>query len=303
MNLPLVSVICVCYNHARYVEEALRSVFNQNYAHIEIIIVDDASTDNSCEKINALITTHQDVLFIKHKTNVGLCKSFNEALRLSKGEFVIDFSTDDVMEPDKIRLQIAHFLTLTHDYGVVFTDALYIDTTGAPRHRHFENLLRKKIIDAVPQGDVYTALLSTYIVAAPTMMVRRSVYEVLNGYDEQLSFEDFDFWVRSSRLFKYSFLNLCLMRIRETPKSMSTYIGQATDQQLHDTFRVCVKAKKLNRTDEEDKALIKRLQYHVRQTSWLGRKNEAQLFYNMLREMKGVRIYERVLFLLKKLMV
>ncbi len=80
----------------------------------------------------------------------------------------------------------------------------------------------KSLISHIPQGDVYRDMLTTYFIPGPTMMIRREVFAALGGYDESLSYEDFDFWVRSSRIYRYAFLNERLTSIRKLKSSMST---------------------------------------------------------------------------------
>src|SRR5258708_38496375 len=98
MESPLVSIVCLCFNHERFVGEALRSVFQQTYSNIQIIIVDDFSTDGSTSIIKKVISdyTHK-IQFLGLTQNLGNCKAFNQGLALATGDFVIDFSTDDVM--------------------------------------------------------------------------------------------------------------------------------------------------------------------------------------------------------------
>ncbi len=117
MEKPLVSVICLCYNHRRFVREAVESVLNQSYKNIQVIVADDASTDNSVEEIQSLKAPYPSIELLLLPKNLGNCKAFNEALKLAKGEFVIDFATDDVMMPDRIEKQVAFFGRLTPTVG------------------------------------------------------------------------------------------------------------------------------------------------------------------------------------------
>ena len=128
MEKPLVSIVCLCYNHAAYVEEALKSVFGQTYPNLQVIIVDDASTDNSIEVIRRTLTQHPHIQLLALPQNMGNCKAFNQGLRLATGEYIVDFATDDVMLPERIEKQLQLFSQLDSSYGVVFTDANYIDT-------------------------------------------------------------------------------------------------------------------------------------------------------------------------------
>lgn len=197
MEPPLVSVICLCYNHARFVREAVVSVVGQTYKNLQVIVADDNSNDGSVSEIQKLKAEYPflEILLLTH--NVGNCKAFNSAFKLAKGKFIIDFATDDVMMPDRIEKQVLYFEQSDQHVGVVFTDATYIDEAGKFIRNHFPYLLKKKLITHIPQGDVYRDVLSTYFIPGPTMMVRREVLDFLGGYDEELTYEDFDFWVRS----------------------------------------------------------------------------------------------------------
>jgi len=106
---PLVTVICLCYNHDAFVQEALNAVLNQEYQPLELIVVDDASTDGSKNKIEAWLEQHPNCYFIANRTNLGPTKSFNQALQLAKGSYILDLATDDVLLPNAIQLQVAAF--------------------------------------------------------------------------------------------------------------------------------------------------------------------------------------------------
>ncbi len=296
MKEPLVSIICLSYNHERFIREAIHSVVNQSYKNIEIVVVDDASIDESKSVIQELVAEFPSIQFIPIEKNVGNCKAFNLGFALSKGDFIIDFATDDIMMPDRIEKQITLFQSLPQDVGVVFTDATYVNEEGIFLRQHYEYLFRKKLLNEVPQGDIYIKVLSRYFVASPTMMVRRTVLETLEGYDENLAYEDFDFWVRSARLFKYSFLNESLTKIRRAGNSMSTGWYKLGDKQLHSTYLVCRKAQKLNKTAEENESLITRVRYEIRQSVFSKNVIEAKLFFELLSELTKPNWIDRTLF-------
>jgi glycosyltransferase involved in cell wall biosynthesis len=301
MAQPLVSVICLCYNHARFVEEAVRSVLDQHYENIEIVIVDDASSDNSRSVIDAMAVQYPQIRFIPLEKNIGNCRAFNEGLRVSHGEFVIDFATDDVMMPGRIQKQIDLFASLPEEYGVVFTNAIYIDENGKTLRNHYDHLFTKGLLRSVPQGDVYSHLLSTYFVSSPTMLVKRKVFDVLGGYDGSLSYEDFDFWIRSSRYFKYGYLDDVTTKVRITQRSMSQGWYRQGDKQLYSTYLVCKKALELNRSDEDRHALISRLKYEIRQSVLSGNTVEAKLFFGLLAQMEEPSVLYKLLIMLNSM--
>jgi glycosyltransferase involved in cell wall biosynthesis len=301
MDTPLVTVICLCYNHERFVEEAIRSVFEQTYTNIQIIIVDDASTDSSQVIIQRCISGKAGITYLPLRKNRGNCTAFNQGFALAKGEFVIDFATDDIMLPDRIQQQVDFFSTLSTEYGVVFTNALYVDANGKEIRNHYQYLFKKGLLSRIPQGDVYRELLSVYFISSPTMMVRKKVLDVLSGYDEMLSYEDFDFWVRSSRDYKYGYLDAVTTKVRITTRSMSRGWYVRGDKQLYSTYLVCKKAMLLNRSKQDENALAKRLKYEVRQSVFSENHAEAKLFYDLLKEMKRTNTTYRLLIIFSKL--
>ncbi len=262
----MVTIICLCYNQAPYVSSALASVLAQSYADWELLIVDDASTDNSAETILAYLASQatkgytQPITFIQNKVNQGNCKSFNLAYRQASGDYVIDLAGDDVLLPERVGKQVALFQTLPADYGVIFSNANHVNEQGEILHIHH------KPNEFVPTGEVYEAVLKQYFICTPTMMMRRQVLDELGGYDETLSFEDFDFWVRSAKKYKYHYQNEVTTLKRKVKNSLSAQFYR-TKQNVHlqSTLKVLEKALAYNETAGEHKALQVCVAYHLRQ--------------------------------------
>ncbi|MDX5436604.1 MAG: glycosyltransferase [Pontibacter sp.] len=255
---PLVSVICLCYNHARFLAEALDSVLHQTYPNLEVIVVDDSSTDNSVEIIHTFLEKHPQIRFISTGKNMGNCAAFNLGLEASKGEYLIDFATDDVLLPERVAQQVTAFQKLDKNYGVVYSDADYISESG--KHLYFHSQKYKP----APDGDVFAEVLRRYFVCPPTMMVRREVFQELGGYDATLAYEDFDFWVRSARKFHYYYLPEVTTKRRVHGRSMSGGLYKPGNKMLASTVRICQKAAGLVRSEEEHEALTQRLKYEAR---------------------------------------
>jgi glycosyltransferase involved in cell wall biosynthesis len=276
-DFPLVSVIAVCYNHERFVEQTLQSVLNQTYSNIEIIVVDDASTDNSVKEIKKFINKFPKTQFIKQHENIGNCKAFNKGLALAKGEYIIDLATDDILLKDRVEKGVKALVKCGQEYGVNFTNATIIDEQSII-HQHFYPIDQSgKAKISVSEGEIYSKLVARYFICPPTMMTRREVFEKLNGYDESLAYEDFDFWVRSSRYFKYCFTDEVLVQRRVVSGSLSSKQYVRNSLQMRSTFKVCKKIKKLNKTANENTALRKRIYFEMRQCLRLG---DFKLFFN-----------------------
>ncbi len=261
-QLPLVSVICICHNHLSFLRESIQSVLNQTYPEIEIIIVDDGSTDGSKEMIKALVKD-KPIHFIDNPIPLGNCKAFNMGFSASQGKFIIDLATDDYLDPERILKGINTFLN--SDAGVTFSDVMNIDENGVELGTHFLRDSDHQLIEQVPEGDIYIELIQRYFISPPGMMMKREVLEELNGYDESLSYEDFDFWIRSSRNWHYAFTNEVLVTKRKVSGSLSEQQFKYLSKYQICTLRVCQKIKELNRTKKEDLALRKRCLYEIKQ--------------------------------------
>ncbi|MDO6389713.1 glycosyltransferase [Pontibacter sp. BT731] len=302
-SLPLVSVICLCYNHERFISEALDSVLAQTYPNLEIIIMDDCSTDNSVRIIREYVRKYPQLTFLSTGTNQGNTRAFNLAWRASKGAYIIDFATDDVLLPERVAQQVAAFAKLDATYGVVYSDAEYIDDEGRHMRYHYKRNKAGEVISFAPSGDIFHHLLGRYFICPPTMMMRRQVFEDLQGYDKTLAYEDFDFWVRSSRRYKYFFLDAITTKRRLHAHSLSQQLYKPGDKQLNSTVLVCEKAAKLVESPEECQAMTHRLQYEARHAFLTGHYQQAEQLLNLLRQHAGLGPVYRTLHFLNKLKV
>ena len=260
MAAPLVTVICLCYNQKRFVHEAVESVISQSYTPIQLIVVDDASTDGSQETISQLKTQYPQLNMVLLKENVGNCRAFNQGLLQAKGEYLIDLAADDVLLPNRIKIGVDALQQAGDDYGVHFCDAELIDETGAFVSFHSD----KYPHHTIPQGDIYEQVIKRYFICPPTIMFRKSVMDALGGYDETLAYEDFDFWIRSSRQFKYVYSPEALVMKRMVKHSLGSTQKRFFNRHAESTYRVCKKILNLNRTNDESEALTRRIMYEIR---------------------------------------
>ena len=262
---PVVSVICLCFNHAEFIVECLKSIENQSYKNIEIIVVDDCSTDNSVEIIKNYILQYPKIVFIANEINLGSTKSFNQALQMSTGEFIIDLATDDVLLPNCIALQLDCFLNSTYsNLGIVYGNAENILENGS--HNSFYYIVNQdlKVIKNRQTGNIYTQVLAggdSYCSASA--LVKRTVYNDLIGYDETLVYEDLDFWIRASRKYNIDFIDEILMQKRIVKNSLGSQFFNKNHKINESTYLILKKALALNRSKEEDRALLKRVHYEI----------------------------------------
>ena len=238
-------------------KDALDSILAQTYKNIEIIVCDDASTDNSPTIIENFLKRFPEINFIRQSENIGNCKLFNKAFHLSKGEFIIDLAADDLLLPDRVAKGVEHFLKASKKVGVQYCHVRSIDKSG-------NTLSTNKPLKEGIKGSIYVELITDYLVNPAGMMIKRAVLDQLNGYDEQLTYEDFDFWIRSSREFEYDFIDEMLVKKRKLHNSLSSRQFKIFNKHGKSTLAVCQKIYSLNKNKTEDIALSQRINYEMR---------------------------------------
>jgi glycosyltransferase involved in cell wall biosynthesis len=171
----LVSVIIPCYNAERWIDEAIQSALNQTYSPVEVIVVDDGSSDGSWKKIQEFGSR----VIAETGPNRGGSAARNRGFVLSRGDYIQFLDADDYLLPKKIPRQVS-FLEASG------ADVVY----GDWRHEHFlpdGSSWLEEIAISEAQEDVLTALLSGWWVAPAALLFRRHVLEKTGGWDESLA--------------------------------------------------------------------------------------------------------------------
>ncbi|MEK7195139.1 MAG: glycosyltransferase [Patescibacteria group bacterium] len=196
---PLVSIIIPAYNAANYVKEAIDSALSQIYHNIEIIVVDDGSTDDT-KKILEPYVRGNKIKYI-YQGNKGLSGARNTGIKDSLGEYVALLDTDDIFLPEKIEKQVEHLET---DPAC---DVSYCDLYHFWDERPSE--LMKLNYRYYSGHDVLPNLLERSFIAPVTVVFRRKVFEKYGYFDEAIRqyAEDFEFWLRLS----YHGANICFL--------------------------------------------------------------------------------------------
>jgi glycosyltransferase involved in cell wall biosynthesis len=127
MSAPLVTVYITNYNYGHFIKQAINSVLQQTYSPIEILIIDDGSTDNSKEVINRYESL--DNITVIYQQNKGLNITNNIALRVSKGKYIVRLDADDYFNEKAIEKMVAK-LEEDEDLGLVFPDYYYVILTA-----------------------------------------------------------------------------------------------------------------------------------------------------------------------------
>lgn len=206
----LVSVIIPTYNREKYILRAIQSVLNQSYDKIEVIVVDDHSTDNTIKKIQNKYSNDNRVKLHILEQNFGACAARNIGIRLSMGTYIAFLDSDDVYSPTKIEKQIA--LLKTTDTSICISDFTYISTSY------------EEIYKSIPHGskdDIYNDLLYCNFITTGTILGYRYCFEQIL-YDETLSrYQDWDLAIRLYQKYKFCFLRESTLIQYSQPISIS----------------------------------------------------------------------------------
>lgn len=268
-NSPLVSIICLSYNHAQFVEEALNSVLAQTYKNIELLIADDCSPDHSKTVIENWCKTHPNVVFVANTANLGNTKTFNKMLALSKGEYVMDLAADDILVPDCVAKQLQAFENSKFkNTGIVYGNAEIISENNDHLEFYYEVDEKGNLLNPPPSGAIYRSVIGQYHkICSVSSLVKREVYDKLGGYDENLAYEDLDLWIRAARIYDFEFIPDVLIRKRELATSLGSQFFQKNNAKTkklnRSTYTIIQKALQLNTTKEENHALLKRIHFEM----------------------------------------
>lgn len=183
-DFPLVSVIIASYNHAPYIEASIRSVVAQTYPNVELLVIDDGSSDDSVEIISRLQSEYG---FTFHaQENMGLSRTLNAAIARSRGEFIVPFGSDDIMYPQRLAVQVDH-LRDKPEVGICAANIEFIDGNGnrlPDKEQKQRNLPFRRLdfddlfLDRKPGPQ------------AATLMFRKEALEAVGGFNPDIRLED-----------------------------------------------------------------------------------------------------------------
>lgn len=190
----LVTVVIPSYNHRSFVGAAIESVLRQTYPAIQLIVVDDGSTDGSRELLEELAIRHGFDLLVQE--NQGVCRALNRAIReRAKGAFICLLGSDDIWAPKKIAVQMAR-LGEEPDSQFCFAQAVSFSLSpDSPLGNPFPANPR--------EGWMLKHVVFRQHVPAGTMLFSRALYDSLGGFDERLREEDWDFVIRAASCTKF----------------------------------------------------------------------------------------------------
>ncbi len=199
MKQPLVSVFIPCYNTEKYIEEAVRSVMTQTYKNLEIIIIDDGSTDRSYDVLLSLSKEDKRIQLFKNEENLRLPKTRNKGIKMCSGRYIALMDADDICIPTRIEKQVA-FLQENKEIGVLGGAVTVLK--GNKQIKVKTHLLNKQNINQIM---LYTYALWNSTVMFNTEVVKKEWIK----YDERFYVaQDHNLWVDLIINYNIPFINL-----------------------------------------------------------------------------------------------
>lgn len=195
--VPKVSVIMTAFNREKFISEAIRSVFQQSFTDLELIIIDDGSTDKTAEVASRFMYDSR-VRVVKNEKNLGIARTRNKGLELARGKYIAPLDSDDIwLDREKLRKQV-EFLDENPDYCLLGGGIMHIDIDSKPI---------KKVLFPIYDSLIRNIILQFNPFAQSTLLFRKAVALECGGYStEYVICDDYDLWLKMGT--KHKFTNI-----------------------------------------------------------------------------------------------
>lgn len=214
MKEPLVTVILPCYNGEKYIRLAIESILNQTYKNLEILVINDGSTDNSMSIIESYCAEDNRIILISNHINLGLIKTLNLGIDLAKGHYISRMDADDISHHSRIQKQVSYLIE-NPEIDLIGCRAISIGTDG-------QILSKKESQLYLEKTTIKISSLLTQALFHGSILGKASVF-INNKYSEEYKHsEDFELWNRiQSQGFAIENLNESLYYYRINPIGVS----------------------------------------------------------------------------------
>lgn len=216
--LPLVSVVIPAYNAEAFIQKTLTSVLSQTYKNLEVLVIDDGSTDRTVEIVEAMMESDRRIHLFQ-QPNSGVAAARNLGIKHAKGEFIAPLDADDIWYPQNIEKQVQCFLESDATVGLVYSWSADIDEQDIPTGTFHT---------AQIQGKVYLTLLChDFLGNASSSLIRRTCFQKVGMYNCQFKernaqgCEDWDLYLRIAEQYQFRVVPEVLVGYRKVQHSMS----------------------------------------------------------------------------------
>ena len=215
---PLVSVIIPVFNAETTIRRTINSVLGQTYKRIEVLVVDDGSTDRTAEIVESIAEKDSRILLFQQQ-NAGVADARNLAIQEAKGEYIANIDADDIWYPENIEKQMKQMLIAGPTVGVVYAWSVVINE---------KDLLTGEFLSSHVEGEVYRELVYKYFVGnASASLIRRACFDKVGVYNAEFKkldaqgCEDWDLHLRIAECYRFRVVPRFLVQYRQKAGSMS----------------------------------------------------------------------------------
>jgi len=202
----LVSVVIPTYNRAEFIERALCSVLSQSYSDLEVIVVDDASTDDTQKKVRALQQTDHRIHYFAHDINRGAQAARNTGIQEAQGKYIAFLDSDNEWLPQKLNLQMALFSQRDQSFGAIYCGFQKVSQNGEMLREYTPRL----------RGVIYQQALGEWVADTSTLVVRKDILDKIHGFNVDIrAYQEWDLCIRLAGECKFDFIPECLVLYHE----------------------------------------------------------------------------------------
>lgn len=205
---PLITIIIPAYNHEMFIQEAINSAIDQTYENIELIIINDGSTDNTHAKIielNDKCNARFKNFTFKSRENKGLLPTLKEVEPLINGKYFSILYSDDIFTKDRVKKQV-NALESNKECALCYGKMSGIDKDS--------KIIKDYKTKHAVSGHVFEKLLIRNFIPAPTVMIRTKIFKEIGGYDLNYDYDDYPTWLKIAHDHKVLFLDDVLVYYR-----------------------------------------------------------------------------------------
>ncbi len=230
MGDPLVSVLIPCYNVEKYVVESVCSIINQTYTNLEIIVINDCSTDKTGEKLEYLAGKDSRIKIYDNEINLKLIKTLNKGIEICRGKYIARMDADDISLPTRIEKQV-RFLEQNDDYSIVST-MFYTFKAGSHRKNLYKNPTEYR--------DLQACLLFKSAICHPASMIRKTLFteKGLRFEEQYLHVEDYALWSKALYCSKLANIGEPLLLYRVHDNQISSIHEKKQIENKKEVFKI-----------------------------------------------------------------
>lgn len=287
------SVIVPAYNAEKYIEQTLDSILSQSFSDIEIIVIDDGSTDATADRVRALAEHDARVKYIYQQNSGGPAKPRNVGLAAAQGEYIFIFDSDDIMLPGKIEKYINVFLS-NNDIDVIFSDFQVIDELGNVLSESFlyEYQSFRRICEyqtdnvfKLNMNNFHEEIIKANFIGTSGVAFKRPVYQSL--FDERFSSgDDILAWASLAETKNFYFIDFPLHKYRKRDGSIS---NKNLESLLNNKIKILAEISSLCKTSSAKNAAVEKQNEYFYSLGYMYRSQkkyaDAMLAYKSIRNL------------------